>query len=253
MINKRGQMAVWVIVALVIVVTIVLVFILRGKVAPVVGVQGTEDPKGYIDNCVRKNVNDAVDLLLPQGGFINTQHTKTYKSINIEYLCYNQGNYYPCINEHPMFLNEVKEEIFDYTNGKIEGCFEDYKVEMEKRGADIVLEPMNMNIELAPERIYVAIDRKVTMTQKEESYSIDEFNIEIINPVYDLGRIAMEIASQEAKYCYFEYVGYMILYPKFKISVFPMSDNTKIYTIEDKKSGKKMNIAIRSCAIPPGF
>ena len=63
----------------------------------------------------------------------------------------------------------------------------------------------------------------------------------------------MEISNQEAKYCYFEYVGYMLLYPKMDIEKFAMSDSTKIYTLKDKKSDKEMNIAIRSCAIPPGI
>ena len=63
----------------------------------------------------------------------------------------------------------------------------------------------------------------------------------------------MEIASQEAKYCNFENVGYGIIYPEFRVDVFPMSTGSKIYTILYKKSGEKMNIAIRSCVIPPGI
>jgi hypothetical protein len=45
----------------------------------------------------------------------------------------------------------------------------------------------------------------------------------------------------------------MILYPRFDIRKVAMSDSTKIYTIEDKYSEKEMNIAIRSCVIPPGI
>jgi len=32
-----------------------------------------------------------------------------------------------------------------------------------------------------------------------------------------------------------------------------VTDAAKIYAIQDRNSGKKLNIAIRSCIIPPGF
>ncbi|HLC52957.1 MAG TPA: hypothetical protein VJK03_00280, partial [Candidatus Nanoarchaeia archaeon] len=64
--------------------------------------------------------------------------------------------------------------------------------------------------------------------------------------------VAIEISSQEAKYCYFEYVGYMILHPEFDIQKTALSDSTKIYTIKDIRTEEVMRIATRSCAIPPG-
>ena len=251
--NKRGQIAIWVILAILIIVGIILLFLTRGKLIPEAEEKVEEDPRGYIDNCVRKNVNDAIDIMLPQGGAIKPEHSKLYKNINVSYLCYNRGNYYPCVNEHPLLIKEMSEEIKIYIEPRVEQCFEDYKREMNKRNVEVSLEPMTIGVELAPERVYVDIDRKVSISQKGESYSLNEFNIEIINPVYNLARVAMEIASQEAEYCYFEYVGYMILYPEFKINLDTMSDSTKIYIIKDKKSSKEINIAIRSCAIPPGL
>ncbi len=253
MIKKRGQMTIWIIVAIVIVAIIILFLLFRGEVIPTDDAGIREDPRDFIDDCVRSNVNDAVDKMLPQGGFISPKHTKLYNNINVAYLCHNRGNYYPCVNEHPMLLNEIIDEIKKDIEPKVEQCFIDYKIEMGKQNVDVEMEQMKLDVELAPERINVEIKRKVTITKKEESYSLNDFNIEIINPAYDLARVAMEIVNQEAEYCYFEFVGYMILYPKFKIGVYTMSDSTKIYSIEDKKSKKKMNIAIRSCAIPPGF
>ena len=91
------------------------------------------------------------------------------------------------------------------------------------------------------------------MEKNGQTMKYNEFNADIKSPLYNLAKIAIEIASQQAKFCYFEYVGYMILYPRYSIDVFAMSDSTKIYSIEDRESGKKLNIAIRSCAIPPGI
>ncbi len=252
-INKRGQMAIWVILAIGLVVTIILFFLLRGEIKPEISGKIEENPSGFISNCVKKHVNEIVDIILPQGGFIKPEHSKIHKGINVSYLCYNSGNYYPCVNEHPMLINEIKEEIKKYIAPKIEQCFQDYKSEMEKRNAIIELGDMDLELKLAPERIFVNVEREIEIKSKEQSFSYDRFDVEIISPLYNLARVSMEIASQEAEYCYFEYVGYMILYPKFKINRESLSDSTEIYSILDKKSGKEMNIAMRGCAIPPGL
>jgi hypothetical protein len=251
---KKGQMTVWVIVALAIVVVIILFFLLRGRVVPEPGGRPSEDPKAFIGECVRNSVNEVVDIMLPQGGFVSPNHVKMYKGKNVSYICYNRGNYHSCVNEHPLLLNEMTDEIDNYVTPRVDQCFDVYKFEMSKRGIVVDLEKeMDLEVKLGRNRIYVDIDRKVVVRDGDEVREIGKFDISIVSPLYDLGRVAMEIASQEVKYCYFEYVGYMILYPKYDIGVFPLSDNTKIYSIEDKKSEKELNIAIRSCAIPPGI
>src|SRR3990167_7126273 len=104
----------------------------------------SENPKSFISQCVKKYVNEVVDIILPHGGFINPEHFKVYKNINVGYLCYNSGNYNPCINEHPMLLNEVKEQIKGYIAPRIDGCFNDYKKEIEKRAGNVVYKDMNL-------------------------------------------------------------------------------------------------------------
>ena len=252
--NKKGQMTIWVIVAISIFAAIALFLIIKNKTA-ITQVEKNieENPTILIEECAQKSVNDAVNIMLPQGGFIFPEHVKIYNDINISYLCYNAGNYNPCINEHPIFLNEIKNEIKNYISPKIEECFKDYKREIEKRQGLVDLGGMNLDVELAPDRIFVNVERNINLKIKEQNYNYDNFNIEIISPLYNLARIATEISSQEAKYCYFEYIGYTILYPRYKITRTSMSDYTEIYTIKDKRSEKEINIAIRSCAIPPGL
>ena len=78
----------------------------------------------------------------------------------------------------------------------------------------------------------------------------------MISPLFDLANIAREIVNQEAKYCNFEYLGFMLFYPRFNIdkkAVGSAETTSKIYIIEDRATNKRLFIAIRSCAIPPGF
>ena len=249
--NKKGQAMIWVFVAILIVAGIAMLFLfVKG---PGLLTQTEFEPKSYIEKCVRKSTNDAIDIMLPQGGFIAPRNYKTYYGKNAAYLCENIGYFAPCISQHPMLLNEMKKEITNYTSPEIEQCFSDLKKELEKRDNSVVYGSTLLNVSLGPDRVYVDVIKRISITKGENTQSFDNIRVEIISPLYDLGSVAIEIASQEAKYCYFEYVGYMLLYPRFDIQKFAFGDSTKIYTIKDKNTDKEMNIAIRSCAIPPGL
>jgi len=249
--NKRGQIAIWVIVALIIVVGIIILVSIKLK--PSSQTSGDLSPTAFMQKCIRDSVLDATEQMMPQGGFVNPGNYKIYKNTKIEYLCENIGNYKPCVNQHPSFFNEEKEEIKNYIEPKINICFDNLKAEREKKNEEIRYGGGNLSVSLAPGKIIVNLNRETIITFNGETSTFRKYDVEIQNPLYDLINIANDIASNEAKYCYFEYVGYMILYPKYDIRKFTMSDSTKIYTIEDKDTGKKFNIATRSCAIPPGI
>ncbi len=251
--GKKGQMTIWIIVALALVGAIIIFFLFRGTREPILDQSVGENPKSFIADCVKRNVNDVVDEMLIHGGLANPEHVKMHNGININYLCYNSGNYNPCINEHPMLINEMEKEIKNYIEPKIEECFQNYKIEIGKRQIEIELKPMLLSVSLGSGKVFVDIERDVAIKQRGESYNLNDFDSEVSSPIYDLGNIAIEIANQEAEYCYFENVGYGILYPKFKILRNALSDSSVIYIIEEKRSEKKMNIAIRSCAIPAGL
>jgi hypothetical protein len=90
------------------------------------------------------------------------------------------------------------------------------------------------------------------MTRGESSKTINEFKSVIINPAYDLSKIAIEIASQESKYCNFEILGFMLLYPQYSIDKFRTHDSNSVYTIREIASNKEFIFAIRSCPMPGG-
>ncbi len=249
--GKRGQVAIWIILAVVLAASVILFFAIRK--GPLLSAKQEFEPGQYISKCTDESVNEAVDKMLPQGGFLEPRDFKIYNDTKIEYLCKSNGYYVPCINYHPMLMKEIISQIEDYTRPKIELCFNDIKAEAEKKNKAVEIGDMNFTISLAPGRIYAKIARKVVITEGESKRIIEKFDAEILNPVYGLADVAINIANHEAKYCYFEYVGYMAFDKNVDIRKFTMSDSTSIYTIKDKLSGKIMNIATKSCSIPPGI
>ncbi|MBI2631932.1 hypothetical protein HYW75_02935 [Candidatus Pacearchaeota archaeon] len=249
--NKKAQVAIFFIIAIVIVAFIAIIFVFSKKaIVPSVEIA---NPQERIESCAREATNEAADLIIKHGGFVEPRNFKEYNKNKVEYLCENTGNYKPCINQHPLLLEEIKNEILDFALPRIDQCFSIIKEEYEKRQYNVIMEPMKINISLATDRIYLFISRDLTLSKQEKTKRFKDFKIEINNPLFDLTKVATEIGNQEAKFCYFEYVGYMILYPRFGIKKVALSDSTKVYTIKDKHSNKEMNIAVRGCAIPPGI
>jgi hypothetical protein len=250
--GKRGQVTVWVIVAIAIVAIVGFIFFISGGPGLLAGPE--INPQAYIEKCMKDATAEALDKMLPQGGFVEPgENSKIYNDVKVAYLCYIGSYYYPCINQHPAYISEIKTEILNYVKPKAEQCFSDMKTQLEKNGYSVSFDsPLTMNVELMPGKARVGADRKLSLRKQGEARTFDEFKSEVVNPIYDLANVATRIVNDEARYCSFEYVGYMAVYPSFEIKLYRMSDSTEIYTIKDKDSGKELNIAIRGCASLPG-
>ena len=252
--GKRGQVAIWVILALALVVSMVVFFTIEsGKPIISIGADKEFTPDSYIEKCVRNSVNEFVDAMILHGGFIDDKNVKMYGGINVSYLCLTNGYYEPCINQHPMLLNEMEEEIKINIEPDVEDCFSDLQLELEDKNWDVSIGQMEIDVSIVKKKIVLDVQRRVTISKDDTSQTFENFESEVSSPLYDLANTAIEISNEEAKYCYFEYLGYNMINSDIDIRKDSMSDSTKIYTLKDKKSGKEMNIAIRSCAIPPGI
>jgi len=249
--KNKGQIALWVIVAALLVAAILLTYLVQ-RGPPVIEVKefGVES---YMQGCAIDAVNEAVDKMLPQGGFLAPENYVIYNSTKIEYLCENPGFFKTCRNQHPMLINEMKKEIESYIKPVIKQCFENKKKEIAGKGGTMETGEMNLSVSMAPGRVFVNILQDTKITMNEQTSTFNEFDAEVINPIYDLGNAAIDIANSEAKYCSFQYLGYMAVYQDLDIKVIRLSSQNKIYLIEDKNSGRILNIAIRSCAIPTGI
>ena len=255
--DKEAQITIWVILGVIIVASILLIFLIRTKPELIRPNQGEEtfDTQSYIEQCTRQSVIEVVDIMIPQSGLLTQRNTIVFNNTNVEYLCDYIGYYDPCINQHPALMQEMKRDITSYITPKLDECFDTMKVEFERKQGSVDFDnsPPLVTVDFGRDKIFIMVEKETTVTKLGESNTFDSFDFEISSPLYNLAGIAMEIADQEAKYCYFESVGYSIIYPRYNIGLFRMSDSTKIYTIKDIKSGKSMYIAVRGCAIPHGL
>lgn len=255
-INNKAQVTIFIIVAIVIIGAILAYFLLFYQTKPQISVPTIKEPQQYIEKCVEDAATEAVDIMMPQGGYINATHYKLDEGIKVQYLCYNNLFYKPCVMQEPMYISHLQNEITNYIQPRIENCFLFLKSELERENYEIEMGTMSLTTELMTNIVRVKINRLFEMKKQEESRRFESFKINFNSPLYNLAIVAQEIANRESKLCYFESLGFMIYYPKFSIdrkAVGSGEGAARIYIIEDRNTEKKLNIAIRSCAIPAGI
>jgi len=249
--SKRSQVTIFIILALIIVVAIALIFVLFRK--PTISLSPEDNPQAYIEKCVKDAAEEALDILMPQGSYIEPTNYVLYENNKIGYLCYNTNFYQQCINQEPMLIKHIEQEIIDYIEPKITGCFNSLRGELREKDYEVTMKSMKINAELQPKKVIINIDRVFELVKNKETRSFTKFKTQVLSPVYELSEIALEIVNQEAKFCYFEYLGYMIFYPKYNIEKFVTGDDAKIYTLTEIITNKKFKFAIKSCVLPPGL
>lgn len=263
--NKKGQVGILVIVAIVFFAVIaLLVYVYQNQGKPGIVINEDLSPQAYIEKCARDASLEAVELMLPRGGFIEAKKPSIkYNGNEISYLCYTEDMFYDkqnmngCNKLHPLYMSEIKDEVYNYIKPKIESCFSNLKSELEDKQYDVQMSnEIYLGVELAPERIYIEIEKNMTISKNEESKQYSEFKSTVMSPIHDLGMDARNIAETESVNCNFESLGYMLaqnaLGRDISIELIPRSDSngktgTKIYVITDNISKKKMYVAIRGC------
>lgn len=258
--GKRGQVAIFIIVGIVIVALIAGFFIFRDKLPDLAPKKTAEfNINSELEQCLKKNVYSVVELISHQGGYLSNPLNKTFKfenekkSYDISYLCYTRSFYNPCITQQPLLIQHIQDEIKNYIQKDVKNCFDDAATNLEGKGYNPSVDYNGFDVVLSSGKIEINIDGKITTIFAGEKKINENFNLNIPSSVYDLSRIAQEISSQESKYCNFEYVGYMSLYPQYNIDYFRTSDAVKIYTIKDKKTEDWFRFAIRGCVIAPSL
>lgn len=250
--NKSGQIAIFVIVAVMIAAVILVLFVFDRKPSVAYG-QDFDNPESYIDNCVKERAQDILDEMLPRAGFIDGNDTVMYNNVLVTYLCKNIRYYEPCINQYPRYIITLQKELEKQISNDVLQCFAALEQELTRRNYAIDGRDISIEAEFKPDVVELKVLRDFTISKDGFARSFDLFDIYVSHPVYELAFIANEIVAQEARWCYFNNDGFMAVYPKFSVWRDRLSDSTKIYTVTDKDTQKSLTMAIRGCAIPAGF
>ena len=254
--GRKSQVTIFIIIAILIVGTIILFFLLAQKKPQKIFKPSVPNLQESIEKCVRDATQEAISIMLPQGGYINPTNYKLYKNNKVAYLCYNTNYYQTCVNQQPLYIQFLEQQIRSYIEPKIKDCFYSLKQEYKKKNYAVNDGDLSLNVKLNPKQVEINVFKKFEVNKGEETRKFEKFRVRIPSPLYDLGIASQEIASQEAKYCSSLYLGYSLTNPEISIDKKQVGSGqgaSKIYIIKDKVTNKSLMIAIRSCAMPGGL
>ncbi len=246
--NKRGQVTIFVIVAIVIVGVIALIFFF-----PQVNVfiAGDVNPSAYLKGCIEPKVDEVLNVLTKQGGYSQPTNYVLYQGEKIQYLCYTSESYKPCVVQQPLLIRHVENEIGDYIKPIARQCVGDLEAEYEKRGYNVRTTPGDVNVSIVMNNIVVDFVSPMTI-EKESTQTFRKFAVSIESELYDLLSIATNIIQFESTLGGSETSLYLQYYPDLRIDKTKRNGDT-IYKLSDVTTGDEFTFASRSLVWPEGY
>lgn len=119
--SKHAQITIFIIVAILIIVVLIILFLVFQS--PTIRNLDENNPQSFVESCTRESVELAIERLSKQGGDINPRGYIDYQDEKVKYLCYNANFYEQCINQRPLLIEHIENEITNFIRPQIEECF----------------------------------------------------------------------------------------------------------------------------------
>jgi hypothetical protein len=249
--EKRGQVTIFIIIALIIIGVALLLYLLRSP-AEVTFEFDEKNPSAFIQTCLEDEIENAVETTSLQGGSMNPEHYILYQDNKIEYLCFTEEYYKTCVVQQPLLKGHIESEIENEIKEEVINCFNELENNYVERNYNVNLERGKTSVELLPKRVVSSFDYVLTAS-KAETERYDSFNVILNNNLYELVSITNSIISWEAAYGDAETTLYMSYYHDLKVEKKKQQDGSTIYILTDRNNENKFQFASRSVAWPPGY
>jgi len=251
--NKRGQVTVFIIIALIII-GVAIFFIILRQPSSSKSVSAVENPQAYFRTCIQEKAEKIVDDIMLSGGNFSYQgriYSRLYEENNVTFLCYTRYDNELCVNQHPMLKTELEIEIKKQTKKEIENCF--VKLKDEIGNNNYIQGQTNLNVEIVPDKILFKIDKEISFDSAGISLSYNTFNFNLASKAFDFARLATEISNQELdcdcelETCRADTLALSLANREFEIGNLVYDNNGKIYVINETARAKEFRFAIRNC------
>jgi len=249
--QKKGQVTLFVILAIIIIVGGVLVF----QFAP--GIKNsfskTTNPNTFMQDCLEDDLIEAVNTIAMNGGSIAPKNTYKKNGIDIGYLCYtNEYNKY-CTKEVAFLEEHIESELLIELKPKINSCFNSLKEDFEGRGYAVNINRGTDSVKLFSTDTKIISKTEISLIKGDSKINTNDISVVYNNNLYQLLGISRSIIEFESIIGEAEPMDYMQLYRGIRVEKQKQTDGTKIYIITNKETGDVFQFASRSLVLSPGI
>ncbi|MGA2130276.1 MAG: hypothetical protein ABSG05_01515 [Candidatus Pacearchaeota archaeon] len=251
--EKRGQVTLFIIIAIVIILAAVLVYFFIPKASTQTAFD-VKNPQGFIQSCLQKTIEDKITTLSLQGGSLDPEFYFTYNGNNVQYLCYTNEYYKTCVVQPPILTQQyVESEIKNSITSDVSSCFDNLQQNYKNDGYTVNLDTGTTVVEILPNKVVTDFQNYTLTVTKGSTSTYNSFSVVLNNNLYELMGIANNIVEWEATYGDVSTSTYMTYYEDLKVEKMLQNDGTKIYILTDRNTGDKFEFASRSVVYPPGY
>lgn len=259
--KKKGQVTIFIIIAILIVALGILIYLYYPKLFPGTGTE-TKNPAAYMQECMQREIEDTTQTVIIQGGnyTVNPNAGIFYKNAEsdpdghyIRYLCYSGEDFTPCINQEPFLTEHIESEILNTIKPSIENCFTLMVESYEKKGYDVNLQHGNSTVSIIPEVISTDFNTTLTLTKGDEVQTYKKFQVNLDSNLYDMLEVAKNIIIWEINVGDSATEAYMYDNPALKVEKHRKDNDVKVYVLTDRDTREVFQFASRSFANPAGF
>lgn len=247
--ERRGQVAIFIIIAIVIVGAFIWLVVYPRLPTSLGGAE--INPTSYLRDCLSSEFEPALELVTAQGGSITPAHALLHEGISVDYLCYTDEDYKPCIVQQPLLVNHVGLELKSYIEPRASSCMDALIARYEQQGYRVETGVRAINVSIVPGSISILYNAPMTVS-KESTQTFRQFSVTHPTELYDLLMIATSIIEFESTLGDSETTYFMQYYPDLKIEKLKKNDDT-LYTLTNMESNDKFTFATRSLIWPQGY
>jgi len=254
--DKRGQVTIFIIIAILIVLIGLFIFLIYPRLTASGGFD-TENPKAFIQSCVEDDLEEIVEIISIQGGIYEEPLLYDYYQLEkVQYLCHTP-NYDELCTAKTAFLREYVEEIIsEAIKDKVNSCFETLKNNYIEKGFGVILKSEFgiVKTNLLPQRIFLEFQGyEITLSKGDNSETYKNFNTRETTNLRKLVDISSEIINDEASM-----IGGIDINPyrmenlEVDIKVTQRTEGTTVYHLIYEETGDFFQFATRSNVYQPG-
>ncbi len=250
---KRGQVTIFIIIAVVLVAAVGIFFFLREKPVEEPDIIPVDvDPHRFLRECLRYDVYNTIDTLSLQGGYVESPplsinwHIEENLVRNISYHCYHetQRNCRIILISVPRHIESELQSELD-----VRGCWDNMIFALREGGYNVDESSFDSsNIKLNKNEVQIKINAILVASRADDTIRIENFDIVFPTEIYNLAKIAEDIVDYYANGRNFNLAEYRNINPemRMKYSIKPDgAGETKVYTIKQIDGIEKFLFAIR--------
>jgi len=188
MLNKRGQVTIFIIIAIILIVAVSLYFIFKDK-SSVENIPIEVEPVyTNLISCLEETTEEGIEYLALHGGYYEVP-----KSISIAYFTEDIPYYYLNSREYVPSVERIEGELEDYIHNYLSNCLDFYS--FEEQGYEIREGDLLVSVNIKEDKIKVKLDYPLTITKGKSTKRLREFEIEVDSNVEKLLETSQEIVS----------------------------------------------------------